>query len=62
MNHKEFSSKGGKARAKKLTKSQRAEIARTAAKKRWKGHRRGSARAQKSNEPSSATDTRSRKD
>lgn len=49
VNHKEFSSRGGKARAKALSKEQRKEIASAAAKKRWKTHRRGSARAQKSN-------------
>lgn len=32
MNHKEFSAKGGKARAKALTKKQRAEIARAGGK------------------------------
>ena len=49
MNHKEFSSKGGKSRAKSLSAAARKKIASEAAKKRWKVHRRGSARAQKSN-------------
>ena len=35
MNHKEFSSKGGKATAAKLTPEQRSEVARKAAKARW---------------------------
>ncbi len=32
--------KGGKARAKKLSKERRAAIAKKAAKKRWKGHKK----------------------
>lgn len=32
--------KGGKARARKLSKERRAEIAQKAAKKRWKGHKK----------------------
>lgn len=32
--------KGGKARAAKLSKKRRAEIAQKAAKKRWKGHKK----------------------
>jgi hypothetical protein len=32
--------KGGPARAKKLSKERRAEIAKKAAKKRWKGHKK----------------------
>ena len=33
--------KGGPARAEKLSKKRRAEIAKKAAKKRWKGHKKG---------------------
>ena len=39
MNHAEFSSRGGKARAKKLTASARKRIASNAAKTRWKKKR-----------------------
>jgi hypothetical protein len=39
MNHAEFSSRGGKARAKKLTSSARKRIASNAAKTRWKKKR-----------------------
>lgn len=39
MNHAEFSSRGGKARAKKLTASARKRIASNAAKTRWKKNR-----------------------
>jgi len=35
-------SKGGKERARRLSKKRRAEIAREGARARWKGHRKGS--------------------
>lgn len=35
MNHKQFSSRGGKARAKKLSKTRKIEIASRGAQKRW---------------------------
>jgi hypothetical protein len=36
MNHKEFASLGGKARAKKLSKKQRQAIGRNAVRERWR--------------------------
>lgn len=37
----EFASKGGKARAAKLSKARQSEIAKMAASERWKGHTPG---------------------
>ena len=40
MNHAEFSSRGGKARAKSLTAKQRKRISKNAVQARWKKHRK----------------------
>jgi hypothetical protein len=43
MDHKEFAALGGKARAKKLSKQRRSEIAKAAVASRWAAHRENQA-------------------